>query len=64
MAPSWIVLPWYEFELVVPVVPAPPQAANATASATAIPRATVLIELSPSFPVRESAHSLAGIGVG
>src|SRR3989442_161355 len=34
------------------------------ASAIAIPGATVLIDLSPSFPVRESAHSLAGIEVG
>src|SRR5438128_3653408 len=59
-----MVLPWYEFELFVPVELAPPQAASATASAIAIPRATVLIELSPSFPIRESAHSLAGIEVG
>src|ERR1700736_2091987 len=50
MAPSWIVLPWYEFEVVVPVELAPPQAASASAKAIAIPRATFLIELLPPSP--------------
>jgi hypothetical protein len=50
--------------VLVPAELVPPQAASASAKAIAMPRATFLIELSPSFPVRESAHSLAGIEVG
>jgi hypothetical protein len=47
MAPSWIVFPWYEFEVVVPVVLVPPQPASTTPNAIAIPRVTVLIEFLP-----------------
>src|ERR1700730_663539 len=52
MAPSWMVFPWYEFDVFVPVEALPPQAASNSANANATPRATLLMLPSVLFPLR------------